>query len=205
MPLNAALRRAATACAAAITATALLSASAAASVAPPGGGCPAQPTVKPFIPWQDAADYVLAPDGGFEHGAGSWELSEGATVVAGNEPFRVGGAGDKRSLQLAHGAVATTASFCIGVEHISMRFFVRGPQKGNLKVEALYTKASGKQKSVKLEKLKNGGAWAPSDIVPMQVNTLAGAFGNAMPVQLRFSAKGSWQIDDVYVDPFVRG
>ena len=38
----------------------------------------------------------------------------------------------------------------------------------------------------------------------MVVNEIAGDYGNALPVSLRFTRAGrsSWQIDDVYVDPY---
>src|SRR3954447_11205153 len=59
-------------------------------VAPsPPGGAPrraAAETSRPFLRWLDIASYAPAPDGGFEAGATGWDL-DGATVVAGNEPY----------------------------------------------------------------------------------------------------------------------
>src|SRR5688572_29446350 len=67
--------RAVLACLAAIAASAAFSGPASAD----GGedaaaGCPAVAAVQPFGPWQDFADYFLAPDGGFEAGAEDWDL-----------------------------------------------------------------------------------------------------------------------------------
>src|SRR5690349_17618923 len=42
--------------------------------------CPDQQSTQPFAPWGDAAQYVAAPDGGFEAGATGWQLSGGAAV-----------------------------------------------------------------------------------------------------------------------------
>jgi hypothetical protein len=160
--------------------------------------------VNPFAAWGDAADYQLAPDGGFEAGGTEWKLAGGARVVEGNESFEVGRASDHRSLELPARGSATTAPICIGVEHRTMRFFDTGARTGTLTVEALYTTRDGKPASVGLGSVRGSATWAPSDVLPMRVNELAAAFGNAMSVRLRFTASGAVasRIDDVYVDPY---
>jgi len=195
-------RTAVSAATAALAAAALTAAPATAGTGASPGGCPDVPTVQPFAPWQDFADYFLAPDGNIEGGASSWQLEDGAGVVEGNEPF-AGAPGDHQSLRLPAGASATTAPMCIAEEHKTMRFFGTSTGAGPLRVDALYTKPNGKQKSVTLGAMRGTGAWAPSDVLPMVVNELAGD-GNTLSVSLRFSAYGNatWQIDDVYVDPF---
>jgi hypothetical protein len=122
----------------------------------------------------------------------------------GNETFAVGGPDDHRSLELPAGASATTAPMCIGEEHKTMRFFATTTGRGALTVEAIYTKRNGKAKSVTLGAVRGDDAWAPTDVLPMRVNELAGDYDNAMSVSLRFTVRGNatWQIDDVYVDPF---
>ncbi|MGH2900604.1 MAG: hypothetical protein ACRDMZ_18160 [Solirubrobacteraceae bacterium] len=194
-------------CAAAVAATAALSGSALADDAAPAAGCPVVPTVQPFAPWQDLADYFLAPGGDIEDGASSWDLSGGAAAVEGNEPFRVSGAADHTALRLPAGADATTARFCVGVEHRTMRFFARGSGSGTLKVSAVYAKRADKDKRVHLGTFQAGGEWTPSPVVPMLVNELAPAADDALSVSLSFSARGSgsWDIDDVFVDPYRRG
>jgi len=202
MHLPARWRTVVSATAAALAAAALSAASAAAETGPSPGGCPDVPTVQPFAPWDDAADYFLAPDGDFEAGAGSW-LLDGASVVEGNDPLPVGDPADHQTLSVPAGASATTAPMCIGIEHRTMRFLGTGTQAGTLLVEALYTKSNHKQKSITLGAVHGTGAWAPSPVLPMRVNDQAGE-DNAMSVSLRFSARGSadWQVDDVYVDPY---
>jgi hypothetical protein len=202
MHLPARWRTAVSAAAAALAATALAAGPAAADTGPSPGGCPDVPTVQPFAPWQDVADYFLAPDGDVEAGAGSWLLSGGASVVEGNEPY-AGAAGDHQSLRLPAGASATTAPMCIDEEHRTMRFFGRSTGASALRVEALYTKRNGNEKSVTLGNVRGDDAWAPSDVLAMRVNELA-ADDNAMSVSLRFSARGNstWLVDDVYVDPY---
>lgn len=204
MHLPARWRTVLSAATAAFAATAVCAASAVAAPGP-SPGCPAVPTVKPFAPWQDFAEYFLAPNGDFEAGASSWQLSGGASAVEGNNRFVVGKRTDHRSLNMPAGASATTAPICIGVEHQQMRFFGTSPKAGTLAVDALYTKPGAKQPTVvSLGSVQGTSAWAPSPVLAMRVNELAAGFGNAMPVNLRFTARGSaaWQIDDVYVDPF---
>jgi hypothetical protein len=192
-------------CAATALAAAALSASPAAArtSAAPAAGCPVVPTLQPFSPWQDTADYFLAPDGGLEAGGATWGLQGGARTVEGNEPFRVGAPTDHRALDLPAGSSATTAPLCIGVEHRTMRFFATGTTTGTLSVDALYSEGA-KQRSVSLGSVRSGGSWAPTDVLPMKVNERAPAFGNALQVSLRFTprGKGGWRIDDVYVDPY---
>ena len=203
MHLTSCRRTVLSATAAAFAAAALFAAPASAATAV-AAGCPDVPTLQPFAPWQDVADYLLAPDGDLEGGATSWQLDDGAHVVEGNEPYQVGATADHLALELPSGATATTAPMCIGEEHKTMRFFSTSTRSGALIVEALYAKPNGKQKSVNLGVVAAGEDWAPSEILPMRVNELAGDYGNAMPVSLRFTAKGksTWTIDDVYVDPF---
>jgi hypothetical protein len=188
----------------ALAAAALFAAPASALATAPAAGCRGVPTVQPFTPWQDVADYMLAPDGDFEAGATGWLLQGGARTVEGNEPFKVGRAADHTSLQLPAGSSATTAPICIGVEHRTMRFFASAPRSAALAVTATFTKRNGNQKSVRLGVARGSNAWAPSDVLPMLVNEKAEHFDNALWVTLSFAPRGAdaWLIDDVYIDPF---
>lgn len=193
--------------AAALAATAIVAAPAGAAPPPvaPGKPCPSVPTVAPFQAWQDAADYVLAPDGGAEAGGTGWTLQGGASVVEGNEPFAVGGAADHRSIELPAGSSATTAAMCIGAAERTLRFFLDGPVGGRLSVQAVYSAgAGGREAAVPLATAGGSGAWAVSDIIAMRVDELAAQSGGSLQVALRFTPRGpgGWRIDDVYVDPY---
>lgn len=102
-------------------------------------GCPDADASQPFLPWGDQAMYVPAPDGGFEYGGGAWDLQDGATVVAGNETFQVGGAGDSQALALPDGSDATTPPICIGLDSPTLRLFVRngGDPDSSLRVSVI--------------------------------------------------------------------
>jgi hypothetical protein len=187
-----------------VAATALLAAPATASVTASAAGCPQRAVAHPFAPWSDSSDYFLAPDGGLEQGGAAWTLRGRAAVVEGNEPFGAGASGDASALRLQAGSSATTAPFCIGVEHRSMRFFADAAASSSLNVDVLIDGPGGSQRAVRIATASGSNGWAPSDVVPMVVNDLAAEHGNAMNVRLRFSphGAGSWTIDDVFVDPF---
>ncbi|MDX6676354.1 MAG: hypothetical protein QOE31_406 [Solirubrobacteraceae bacterium] len=190
--------------AATLAATALLAAPATASLAPAGPGCPETPAVQPFAQWGDDSDYFLAPSGSFEQGAAGWALHGKTAVTHDNEPWAVNAAGDAGALRLAAGSSATTAPFCIGVEHRSMRFFADAAASSTLNVDVLVDGPGQSQRAVRIATVDGSDAWAPSDVVPMIVNELAAEHGNAMNVRLRFTPRGAgtWTIDDVFVDPF---
>src|SRR5688500_6701980 len=42
---------------------------------------------KPFLPWADPANYVLAPSGTFDEVDGDWTLAGNAAVVSSNESY----------------------------------------------------------------------------------------------------------------------
>lgn len=191
---------------AALTATALSAGPAFAG--PAAVSCPATAHSQPFAPWQDMADYTLAPDGGLEAGGGDWSLAGGAAVVEGNEPFHVGSAGDHRSLALPAGSSATTAQMCIGREHRTIRFFARNDSAGagSLRVEALIANPGGRSTAVHIADVRGGATWSPTKSYRAVVNRMAVAQGNTLSVSWRFKPRGgaSWTIDDVYIDPFRR-
>jgi hypothetical protein len=191
------VRRAAVAC---IAACGLTTATANAATTVADAGCPVTPTTTPFAPWGDVSEYVLAPGGDLEQRGSTWELTGGAGAVEGNEPFRVGAPADHLALGLPAGSSATTAQMCIGVEHRTLRFFSQASRRsGSLTVEVLY---AGRSRTIGT--IGAATAWAATDVLPMVVNELAPAQGNAIQVAFRFTPRGnaSWSVDDVYVDPF---
>jgi len=170
--------------------------------------CDAPETSHPFLPWLDVASYVPAPGGGFEAGAKGWDL-DGAATVAGNESFHVGGAADDMSLRIPAGGDATSPTFCVGLEHPTVRFFAKrtgGTLLSTLRVDVQFEDALGVQHSLPTGLVLGGGNWAPSLPTLLVANLLPLLPGQHTPVRLRFvpQGAGAWQIDDVYVDPFKR-
>jgi hypothetical protein len=170
--------------------------------------CGSQILERPFKRWLDYANYTLAPNGTLESGSARWSLS-GATVVSGNEPFYVHGAGESRSLSLPPGSSATTAPMCVGLEHPTLRFFARSSGSltssllSSLKVEVLFEDNAGNVLSLPIGVVKAPTSWQPSLPMPVLANLLPLLPGEYTPVSFRFTPLGgaSWRIDDVYVDP----
>lgn len=184
--------------AAALTFAAIAAAPASAEVGFSDCDTPASSPV--FAPWLDSTDYFLAPDGGFESGGGGWSL-DSAAVGAGNESFNLSGAGAS-SLSLGTGASATSPAVCVGLEHPTFRFVARrtaGTSLSALKVDVVLADGT----SVTVGSISGSSSWQPSPIMVVGANLLPlVAGGYSTHVAFRFTATaGSWQIDDVYVDP----
>jgi hypothetical protein len=173
----------------------------------PGEGCNDYTSSQVFMPWADIANYTLAPGADFENAASSWNLSN-ASVVSGNEPYNVGSANDHKSLAIADGGVATSPAMCVGLENPTIRVFSKrtsGSALSTLRVEALFDDANGNTQSLTIGTLGGSGAWTLSPQMAIVANLLP-LLDEGTPVAFRFSASGgTFQIDDVYVDPWSRG
>jgi hypothetical protein len=168
--------------------------------------CDEQASSQVFLRWLDPMRYVQAP-GGDAESASRWELEDGARIVSGNEPWRVGGGDDGSSLRLPRGSSATTGVMCVGVEHPTLRFFAKrtsGSLLDSLKVEVLFEGAGGRVKALPIGLVLAGGSWQPTLPFPVLASLLPLLPGDQTPVAFRFTPLGSgtWQIDDVYVDPW---
>jgi hypothetical protein len=180
-----------------------------ASAGPPSASCQAQPVTTPFAQWGDTSSYFLVPGGSFEGTPAQvgWSLSD-ASLSAGNAPFQVGGATDDQSLTINGGGSATSPFFCLDSAMPDLRFFARQTAPGsNLDVQAV-VRIGHHELAVPLASLADGSlpAWAPVPQILLQGRLLPRWI--RIPVALRFvvpSRQGSWQLDDVYVDPFRLG
>jgi hypothetical protein len=196
---------------AAAAATAALAAAApahASSLSNPYACAPTPSLSQAFSSWADAAAYTPLPGGNFETGAAGWTLTGGAAVVAGNEPYDVGGPGT-HSLSLPAGATAVSAPICIDPTYPFYRLVARnrGALASTLRMEVLFLDDHGNVKSTKsLDYRAGAGAWLPTGAAPISVFT-AKTTVSAAPIALRFTPQGKtgqWQIDDVFVDPYMR-
>jgi hypothetical protein len=159
-----------------------------------------------FKPWLDLAQYVPAPGGDAESASG-WNLRGGAGIVAGNEPWKVGGSADHSSLSLPAGSSATTGVMCVGIGHPTLRFFSKrtsGTLLNPLAVEVVFEGLGGLVKSLPIGVVPAGGSWQPTLPFPVLASLLPLLPGQMTPVAFRFTpvGTGGWQIDDVYVDPW---
>ncbi|MEA2366917.1 MAG: hypothetical protein QOI32_2429 [Thermoleophilaceae bacterium] len=167
--------------------------------------CSPQPTTQPFTRWHDTTHYNIAPGGTFESGTQPWTLSGGASVVSGNQSFNVAGSGHTRSLRLPPGASATSPVICVGLEHPTLRFFVKDNRAllSTLVVSVITETSLGLKAEVPIGALLPGGQWRPSPKLLVIANLLPLLPGEHTPVQFRLRSVlgGTWSVDDFYVDP----
>ena len=163
----------------------------------------------PFSQWGDSNAYFLIPGGSFEGTADQlgWTLSN-ASLTTGNEPFNVNDPGDQQSLTINGGGSATSPFFCVDETMSGLRFFAQQAGAGtDLRVKALVQNPDGSVTPVSIADLADGStpAWAPTDPIGASSHLPA---GSSLMLALRFRApvsSGSWQIDDIYVDPYRSG
>jgi len=171
--------------------------------------CGSEPESQPFLPWQDGAEYTPAPGGSFEAGGSAWDLASGAALAAGSESYDVSGKG-ARSLTLPAGSSATSPIACTSIYHPTVRFFVRNTRSSasRLTVQALYPGLLGRTQVATIGTIAGSSTWQPSSAMGLLVpNLLSTVSLSRTAIAFRFvpaDNTGSWQIDDVYIDPFKR-
>jgi hypothetical protein len=172
--------------------------------------CSAETMSQPFARFGDLNQYTPVPGGSFEKGAQSWTLSHGAKVVSGNESFYVRASRDSRSLYLPQGATATSPSICVGLSEPSLRWFAKQSSSrlgttGSMSVEVLFEDSLGNVLSAPIGTGVLSTTWQPSVPALVVANLLPLLPDQKTAVAFRFRAlTGSWNVDDVYVDPYSR-
>jgi hypothetical protein len=159
----------------------------------------------PFAQWGDQDAYCAFPNLGFENGTTAWTLTGNASVVSGNEPWNVSGSGT-HALQLKPGATALSSALPISLVDPWVRFFARSVgANGPLQVQVLFHGLLGN-----LTGVLNVGSLSPSGYSSWQpiqrvLSALALPLGTSSAQVLLTSkaTSGSWQADDVYLDPCV--
>lgn len=158
---------------------------------------------QPFAAWGDRDGYCAFPNLGFENGSAGWTLRGDAAIVSGNEPWHVSGPG-AHALELGPGAAALSAPLPVSLLDPWIRFFARSTgSAGRLRVEVLFRGPLGN-----LTGLLNYGSLVPGDYASWQptqrvLSALALPLGtrSAQVLLVNASAQGSWQVDDLYLDP----
>jgi hypothetical protein len=159
----------------------------------------------PFTRWGDLDAYCAFPNLGFENGTTSWTVTLNASTVAANEPWNVSGPGT-HALQLKPGATALSSRLPISLLDPWVRFFARSAgANGPLRVQVIFHGLLGNLTGVlNIGSLSPGGysSWQPTQRV---LSALALPLGTSSAQVLLTSqaTSGSWQADDVYLDPCV--
>jgi hypothetical protein len=174
------------------------------------GACDNAVLTTPFAAWGDNGSYKLAPGGDTEGTLAGWTLAGGAKKVAGSEPFAATGTLGASSLSLPAGASVTTPSTCVNASYPSFRFFARssGGLLGLLplvKVDLVYRSGLLGLIAIPIGTVVPTSTWKPT-LSMLTASAVGGAVaGGTVPLSLRFtSLTGTWQIDDVFVDPYSR-
>ena len=116
---------------------------------------------------------------------------------------------DAYSLAPPAGSSATTRAMCTQSDYPWFRFFLRntGSPASTLKVEVLWEDLAGALHATKVANLTATSTWHASDGLHVLMDNLANASASGTsPIAFRFTPQGSggnWQIDDLYVDPFL--
>lgn len=168
-------------------------------------GCDNPAWENPFLPWLDPANYVKAPGGTFDAGP-AWA---GGAVVPGNESFEVAGDDGTRALSVPAGDSATSPAMCVGIDHPTLRFFVKrsgGDALSTLQVEVLFEDALGNVHALPIGAATGDSSWAPTPVMVISASLLPLLPNDMTAVAFRFTPQdsASWKIDDVYVDPYIR-
>jgi opacity protein-like surface antigen len=157
----------------------------------------------------DQRSYFVAPGGDFEGTTAGWQLTGGANVAGGNEPFGVLGGGAS-SLQLPAGSSATSPVFCVDLNYPTFRF---------LAVQQQLAADAGLQVDVIYPEIAKGNVHMAATYKPLRTWTLmkdvkldpqrAGKQAGWRRVALRFrvpaTKKGAvWNVDNILVDPRCR-
>jgi hypothetical protein len=160
-----------------------------------------------FMPWADPANYTPAPGGSFERGNGRWSLVGAARATDDNESFRVGASSDHSSLSLTNGGIAVSPAMCVGLAQPDIRVFFKqtgGSTIAGLQVDVLFDDAAGNTQAQSIGTLGGASSWTLSPQMMIVANLLP-LLDTGTPVAFRFTAiGGSFQIDDLYVDPWQR-
>jgi hypothetical protein len=165
------------------------------------------PMAQAFAFAGDKSDYVLAPGGNFEGSLAGWTLTGGAQAVTGSAPAVSGAKLGARSLRIPAGGSATTALMCVSAHSPYFRFQARNGGTGSLKVEMVVLDGPRVAGVKDLGTITAGGAWAPTSRISIAQGILGvnGISDSQATVSFRFTPVGiggSWQVDDVYLDPY---
>lgn len=160
-------------------------------------------TSQPFSAWGDFGSYCAFPNLGFESGQTSWTLTGNTSIIAANEPWHVSGPGT-HALQLGPGATALSSPLPVNLLDPWIRFFAHSVgANGSLHVQVLFRGLTGNVTGLlNFGTLSSSGysSWKPTQTV-LSILALPLLTSTAQ-VELTSEAKsGSWQVDDIYLDP----
>jgi len=166
--------------------------------------CVARPTSAYFARWGDINQYFLAPGGEFQvAGTHPWSGSGGAATVAGGDPWDVTGAAHPSAANIPPGGTEKSPSFCVTPNENTLRFFYHSPGVPGSVLKVTINATSGLGVASTTAAISGSTpAWGVTNVVKLPA--IYDPSGQEY-VTITFStanAPGSWQVDNVMVDPF---
>jgi hypothetical protein len=167
--------------------------------------CPAEQTEQPFAPFGDPASYVLVPGGSFESGDPAWSTTGSTQLVADNEPWGAG----SQAMSLPPGTSATSPATCVALLSPTLRLFARssgGSPSSSLQVSVVFKSVLGLIDTLPVGSVQASDSWQPTPQYLVLINALS-LLPDYRVVAFQFTPRGdaTWEIDDVYVDPWSKG
>lgn len=158
---------------------------------------------QPFAQFGDYNSYFGFGNNGFEAGTGGWGIS-GASVGTGNEPWYVNGSGS-HSLSIGPGGSVSSPLVCTALNAPHWRLFARvSGANGSLRAQIVFYGLLGNVTgilNVTSFDPSGYGSWAPSSFITSALSLPL--FTKYAQLRLTSTASsGTWQVDDVFVDPF---
>lgn len=190
---------------------------AAAAPAPAAVGAACAGTLfQPFTAWGDSSFYSLLPDGDFEAGGQGWTFTRGAQVDgAGNGNSHAHGRAGTltHSVILPPGGSATSPPVCVGSASPYARMFAdtvrRSRSTGSsLQVEILLQSPNGSMQAKGMGRVPEIAGWDATRRMSIAQGQLGVQHTSyTTTIRFRFTAiEGStWRLDDIYLDPRMRG
>ena len=161
----------------------------------------------PFARFGDSRNYVMAPNGSFEDASLSgWQLSGSGRRVTDPDDIDLGANDGAGMLSLPQKATAISPTMCVDLDYPTFRVLTKAKGQGEFLIEVVYPD-SGKPEWVELAKFDGkqfqnvGASWRLTSDMDMKPD-LGGSKAGFRRVAFRLTAlSGSWNVDDLYVDP----
>lgn len=165
--------------------------------------CPGQTFSQSLLAFGDSNYYTLVEGSEFSGGAGSWELRNGAEVVAGTRPDGSSG----NVLDLPSGAIAVSPPVCVTMQYPTARTWVQSAEGGGgVTVGVFYAGTKPTGKSVGHLESDDEGGWTLSD--PFDIRPeLTGKEEGVREVRFVFAnttRDSDFNIWGLFVDPRMR-
>lgn len=164
--------------------------------------CTTRAESQAFSRWGDTRSYFRVNNGGFESSLTNWE-SFGASIVAENEPWKLGGAGDSRSVALPPGASITMRPHCVYANEDIVRMLLKWPGIGaHITIRAsTWSPNTGAWAWQEMYLWGTATGWRPSE--PLRFGNVTNSTGTQLlSIKITNSGLGTWRVDDVFVDPY---